>query len=446
MGRCSSPYVIGDCWLDKRRDRKSPDIWQIAFIKPATNSITYKSTRMREFEGAKKCLESFVVGYEQQQIHPVRTSVDKLAVPVLPHLLSYWKEHGQSAVSAATIEHHLRCFVAFLQQDPVGVTCEFKHVDKNLVERYYRWAMSPNSWTVHWNGKLYRSKSGGVCGATVKRSLASVKAALNFALENRVVPYLLRLPPMPNHLKSAPRNRVLTMEEIGAMLAYAEGDTPLLNWLHIMLATGVRPIVATKLVPAKQWNAQTLRLNLHPDGQRYTNKRNPRVPIIPQLEEKISSYVGPWILQGVCHDVLSRRWRLMREALGFSQEVVPKTLRHTIATELAEARISDRYIAMLLGHVEIVRWRDRSEISPAYYQAIIPTLSSLWDKAHEHASLWSKQYVVIKSKRGGRVVVERVKYPGADYKTVCRSILDIVSPARMLKDRALPHFLTGHGC
>jgi hypothetical protein len=230
------------------------------------------------------------------------------------------------------------------------------------------------------------------------------------------------------------------------MLGYANDDPALLNWLHIMLATGVRPVAGTKLVPSHQWKQQFARLDLHPHGQRYTNKRNPRVPLIPQLEERIAVHSGPWIPNGTTHGVLGRRWRMMREALGFSQEVVPKTIRHTVATELAEARVSDRHISMLLGHIEIVRWRDRSEISPAFYNAVIPTLSKMWDEAHEYADCWLKKYVVVRTKHGGRVIVERDKYVEADDTTICRSFLDIVSPSYLLSNRATPHFLNGHGC
>lgn len=446
MGRRTSPYVIGDYWLDKRRDHKSPRIWQIATIRSGTNSITYKTTKNSDLDKAKQCLDDFVLALKRPSASPVKDQTDKLAVPVLPYLESYWEEQGCYAVSATTIEHHLRCFVAFLQQDTVGVTCEFRDIDRHMIDRYRIWAMAPNSWTVKWMGKLYKSRSGGVCGATFRRSLASVKAALNLALQSRVVPYLLRLPPLPSDLRSPPRNRLLTAEEIGAMLGYANDDPALLNWLHIMLATGVRPVAATKLVPSNQWKPQFARLDLHPHGQRYTNKRNPRVPLIPQLEERIAVHLGPWIPNGVTHSVLGRRWRMMREALGFSQEVVPKTMRHTIATELAEAKVSDRHISMLLGHIEIVRWRDRSEISPAFYNGVIPTLSNMWDEAHEYANRWLDRYVVIQTRKGGRVVVERSAYPDADQATICRSVLDIVSPSLLRDQRAKPHYLTGDRC
>lgn len=39
MPREDSPYIVGDFWLDKRRDGKSPDTWQIARYAPAWNAL-----------------------------------------------------------------------------------------------------------------------------------------------------------------------------------------------------------------------------------------------------------------------------------------------------------------------------------------------------------------------------------------------------------------------
>ena len=50
MGRETSPFIVGDWWLDKRRDGKSPDVWQIASYDATSRSICYRSTRRRELD------------------------------------------------------------------------------------------------------------------------------------------------------------------------------------------------------------------------------------------------------------------------------------------------------------------------------------------------------------------------------------------------------------
>lgn len=60
MGRETSPYIVGDFWLDKRRDGKSPAIWQIASYDAATRSIGYRSTRCRSLDDAKGKIHAHV--------------------------------------------------------------------------------------------------------------------------------------------------------------------------------------------------------------------------------------------------------------------------------------------------------------------------------------------------------------------------------------------------
>ena len=59
MSRENSPLIVGDYWLDKRRDGKSPDIWQVATYAPKSRSVVYRSTKQRDLELAKGVLHSF---------------------------------------------------------------------------------------------------------------------------------------------------------------------------------------------------------------------------------------------------------------------------------------------------------------------------------------------------------------------------------------------------
>ena len=70
------------------------------------------------------------------------------------------------------------------------------------------------------------------------------------------------------------------MEEIGAMIGYAQHDRPLLNWLLLMLATGARPRAAMKMIPVEQLWRDHDRLDLQPKADPLTQKRNPIVPVI----------------------------------------------------------------------------------------------------------------------------------------------------------------------
>jgi hypothetical protein len=41
------PLIVGDYWLDKRRDGLSPDIWQVASYAAKSRSVVYRSTKQR---------------------------------------------------------------------------------------------------------------------------------------------------------------------------------------------------------------------------------------------------------------------------------------------------------------------------------------------------------------------------------------------------------------
>lgn len=449
MPKRTSPLIMGDYWLDKRRDGKSADIWQIAFVKVGTNSITYKSTKTRNLEDAKKALETFFLTSRAgaPSIRPPKPP-NPMSVPVIPQLYRYWEQHGCNCITSDSIVRHLREFKAFLEQDAVGPNATFDDMDRGVWERYRSWAMSARSYTVEWYGKRHKSHSKGVCGATFRRALASVKAAFNLAYEDRIIPHLWKIPPLPSALKSPPRDRLLTTEEIGAMIGYATDarDEALLNWIRIMLATGVRPVAGFRLVPSDQWDETTKRLDLHPAGTPRTKKRNPRAPVVPQLLTLLLSHVGPWIPTNVKHHTLNRRWRIMREALGFSEEVVPKTFRHTVATALADARVSDLHIAMILGHVEFPSWRVQEAFSPRYYDSVIPTLSELWNEAHRWADQWLNDYAIVSTRRGSRLVVPRSKLDNPEFDRRDPSILDGLTGRDLREARATPDYFTGHGC
>src|SRR3546814_10945255 len=60
MAKDTSPFVVGEYWLDKRRDGKAGNVWQIARYSAASRSIIYRSTKRGDLEDAKGVLLAFV--------------------------------------------------------------------------------------------------------------------------------------------------------------------------------------------------------------------------------------------------------------------------------------------------------------------------------------------------------------------------------------------------
>ena len=91
MSRETSPCIVGDWWLDKRRDGKSPDIWQAATYKRGSRQVVYRTTKCRGLDDATTWLFAFVD--EQRSKRPQTVEAAKL----VPALFTYWEEHGKAA-------------------------------------------------------------------------------------------------------------------------------------------------------------------------------------------------------------------------------------------------------------------------------------------------------------------------------------------------------------
>src|SRR3546814_18038496 len=53
LAKDTSPFVVGEYWLDKRREGKAGNVWQIARYSAESRSIIYRSTKRGDVEDAK---------------------------------------------------------------------------------------------------------------------------------------------------------------------------------------------------------------------------------------------------------------------------------------------------------------------------------------------------------------------------------------------------------
>ena len=388
MSRNTSPYIVGDQWLEKRKDGASPDIWQIRCYNRQTRSGYYISTACGDLEEAKRALDR----HHAEQTIEVGPSDDNLYVAIV--LRQYADEHGSKAISASSLCSNMRVFVGFLQQDEIGVDARLSDLYPRVFHRYLEWRMQPHSYEVHWQGKIYSQSSNGVVGETVSKNLDDVRAALNHAVTMGRVKVAPRVPRLKLQYRSPPRDRILEWEELGAIIGYASFDPPLLRWILLMFGTGMRPEAALKLDATLQYRPERNLLDLHPVGAPRTKKRNPVVPVIPELH--------PWLIRSHLNFVtqntmslasMKRRWRTMRRELKFAPDVVSKTIRHTVATRLRSMGASIDDIASLLGHRESNRTTAvYAKYDPEYMGNVPEYLSVIWNTAMEHADLWRAKY------------------------------------------------------
>ena len=391
MGRETSEYVYGDFWLDKRRDGRAPDIWQIAWYEPGTRQVRYSSTRTKSLEEAKGLIRN----HEETRRSKGPQTPEEAGLIYL--LFNYWEEHGRDADSAAQIASSIRQFIGFLMQDEVGTGVTVAQLDKHVFERFRKWRMKPHSYDVPWAGKDYRHSSKGVSGEAVQRNLDDIRAALNHNTGERL-PFVPKVPSVDSKYRSPPRDLVLTRAQMGAIIGYASYDIAALRWILLLVGTAMRPEAALAMNPREQRVGDMPLLDLHPPVWPRTKKHNPVVPIIPELQPWIDGWaVNPH------KPVQSRKvwWRTMRARLGLPEMAVPKTIRHTVATRLRTLGVPNEEIETLLGHLIMKRTtRVYAKYDPAYLANANRALSTVWREYCASATEWLAVHMLSTPRRG----------------------------------------------
>lgn len=412
MSRETSPYVVGDYWLDKRRDGISAEVWQIARYAEKSRSVVYRSTRKRSLEDAKAVIHAYV---ETERAKRPQRAED---AEVLPHLFLYWREHGAKTTKPGVIAGSLRAFIGFLMQDEVGVRVRFSDLNPMVFKRFVTWRMQPHAFEVIWEKKRFPVDSQGVKGESVQRNLDDVRAALNHAAGNARVPYSPKVPSVPTELRSPARDVRVSLAALGAMIGFAsQNDKPETNedenrdfrrWLWLMIATAARPEAALKFDPALQWSGDVL--DLHPPGAKRTKKRNPVVPVVDPFAPILKAWADDRSASPKETATKSRRtaWRTMRRALELPANVIPKTIRHTIATELRRRGVHKEDIGGLLGHIVLNKTSEvYAKYDPTYLAEAKAALTSIFEEVQRHSEAWTADHLRTKPGNGPVKVVPR---------------------------------------
>ncbi|MHA3791605.1 hypothetical protein [Sphingomonas sp. YL-JM2C] len=254
MSRETSPLILGDFWLDKRRDGKAPDIWQIARYAPNSRSVVYLSTKCRTLETAKPKIEAH---YAAEKAKEHQTAQDAL---VIPQLILYIRENKDRIKSIAQSKSSMRCFIGFLMRDEVGIDATFASLTPSVWKRFIKWRQGPHAYEVEWDGSLFSHASDGVSGEAIQRNLDDVRAALNYALGEERVSLAPRVPSVDRRLRSKPRNALFTVAELGAIVGYARSDPAALRWVLLMIPEDMKATTARYAKYDPRYLAKTKRL------------------------------------------------------------------------------------------------------------------------------------------------------------------------------------------
>lgn len=387
-------YTVGPFWLARRE--QSP-FYQIRWYDERAKVTRGKSTRCRALDDA---IPAILAHHEAWRAKQRQEPEDALAVALF---LQFWNERGRSRRNAATVSSSLRIFMGFLDQDIHGMGIAVASLDKNLFERFISWRLEPHSYAIDWQGKTFAHSSKGVSGEAVQRNLDDVRAALNYAV-GKQLPWAPKVPAVDVALRSPPRDVTLTIDQLGAIVAYATYDIEALRWVLGMIATAARPDAVLKWNVAEQWKGEP-NFDTHPHGEPRTKKRNAVVPLIPEF--------APWLKawRDSPHRVVRSRkrwWRTMRAALGLPANIVPKTIRHTIATQLRSRAVPMDEISGLLGHVGEHRiTAGYAKYDPSRLPHAKQQLSVIWQEVCAAANKWHTNHFRVSPAYGTPISVAR---------------------------------------
>lgn len=397
MPRHDSPLIVGDYWLDQRRDGKS-EFWQIASYSDKSRSVVYRSTKSRDVDAAGAILRAYEADQKSRSKgQPADHS------QIVPHLFNYLREHGPDVTRLDTVKSSYRAWIGFLQQDELGTGAVVADVTKSMLARFRRWRMGPHGWDIHWGGKQFKHTSAGVTGETVQRNIEDLRSALHHAEgEGRIV--APKIASVDRKHRSDPRDRVLTVKELGAIYGYAATDAGAKRWIALMLATAARPGAALAFDPATQWFEDII--DLHQPGTPRNDKRNAVVPMIAPLKPILTDW------QSNPHPVVKSRktyWRTMRRVLGLGPEVDPYTIRHTVATSMDEEGVPGAQLSAIAGHLPSQRGVARTtsrhylHYDPRNCPKAVKALTKLFRAVEREAAQWNADHLRTTPFRGKQI-------------------------------------------
>lgn len=399
MSRETSPLIVGDYWLDKRRDGQSPHIWQIATYSEKSRSVVYRSTKRRAVEDAAPVLRA-----HEAQARSTAQGQPAHTAELLPHLFNYLRERGPDIVRLDTIKSSFRAWIGFLMQDRLGTGATVADITPGVLARFRRWRMAPHEWSVEWGGKLFNHKSPGVGGHAVQRNIEDMRAALHYAEGERRID-APKLPSVESKHRTSAGQILLSAASLGALWAYASEDVAIWREIALMMATASRPGAAMAFDPATQWQVDVI--DLQPPDKIENDKRNAIVPVIPAMLPILEA----WKAAPHPH-VKSRKrwWRTARRVLNMPG-VEAYDIRHTVLTLLDKGGVPGAQISGIGGHIPASR--GIAATTSAHYlhydprdaKEAVAVLSTFFQGVEREARLWTAVHKRTKPVRGKPIML-----------------------------------------
>ena len=189
----------------------------------------------------------------------------------------------------------------------------------------------------------------GNSSSTINRKLSALSVMLSVAEDEGWIEHHIRI---PRQKERQGRKKVITKEEELIIYSVCDrlGMADLKDYIQFTLDTGFRKMESLNiLVRDCQDGIATLY-----DGETKSGKGR-KVPLTERAMRIVSARkFKVRLFEGMNEYSLRRDWDKLRDVLGYGEEFVVHTLRHTCATRLGEAGHSAMFIKEWLGHSSVV--------------------------------------------------------------------------------------------
>lgn len=384
-------HQLGTFWLWQRQDSLT---WCICWLetnlsgRSVTRRVATTSRGGSALSPPQEALDA-LAAHHLARLHPEKQARDEVLVEAL---MAEWLKHHVAQLEAPErYGYSVIQWIAFFEEERrrrkiVGPTVA--ELTPDLQARFRSWRAA-----------------AGVGGHTIDRDLAALRGALTWAWKHQRIDHPPFIASVPAHQKAAPRDRVLTFEEIAAVLDACQGKPArehLIPFIVIELGTAGRPQAVLGLTDV---NIDLVRGLIDPrqPGKMHTRKRRVIIPIAEALRPWVLGIEGKLIKYKV---PIADKNRMPGGPTHYERETTsiktawtkackdsgvigatPKTLRHTMLTWLAERGVPSEQRQMLAGHSpQGTTARNYEHLSPDYLRAAIVEIDAYFDELAKYTT------------------------------------------------------------
>lgn len=385
--RSNQRQQCGQFWLWQRRDNGA---WCICWLEhnPAGRSVTRrKVTAYRSNVGDPAPQEAVDALAAHHLEFGKATAPQSTADALVEDLMADWLRYHVYTLQAAdryliSVQHWTNFFDSERKAGRLPTAVTVRQLTPQLQARFRDWRFKD-----------------GVGGHTVARDIAALRCALTWAWKNQRIEHPPFIADVPAHQKAPARDRVLSIEEVAALMdacANRDDREHILRFIVIELGTAGRPEAVLELTSG---NIDLKRGLIDPrqPGRVHPRKRRAIVPIanavlpwVSGIEGKIITYRVPIaernrVPGGPSHYVRQTRciktgWKAVCNDAGVTG-ATPKTLRHTMLTWLAERGVPKEQRMTLAGHsAQDTTAKNYEHLSPHYLRAAVAEIDAYFDE------------------------------------------------------------------